>query len=107
MLKWRTRVVLAVAVLSAGSGMGLADDARNKPADPALDDELLEFLGSVDTASDATRPDDGTWIEYLSQVDVGKVPAKPANPTVVAAKPAAPATPPTPKSNASGAKQDE
>jgi hypothetical protein len=107
MFKWRTRVVLACVVLSAGSGMGLADDTRNKPADPALDDELLEFLGSVDTVADATRPDDGTWIEYLSEVDVSKVAAKPTNPTVVAAKPAAPTTPPAPKSNASGAKQDE
>ncbi len=107
MFTWRPRVVLALAVLTAGSCVGLADDTRNKPADPALDDDLLEFLGSVDTVSDATQPDDGTWIEYLSQTDIGKVAAKPSNPTVVAAKPAAPATPPAPKSSASGAKQDE
>ena len=52
--------------------------------------------------SDTVQPDDGSWIEYLSQTDIGKV-AKPGNPTVVAAKPATPA----PKPSAPGAKQDE
>jgi hypothetical protein len=96
--------MLAFAVLMAGSGVALADDTR-KPADPATDDELLEFLGSVDPASDTVQPDDGTWIEYLSQTDIGKV-AKQGNPTVVAARPATP-PPPPPKSSAPGAKQDE
>jgi hypothetical protein len=103
MLNRRYRLVLAFAVLTAGSaGVGLADDTR-KPADPALDDELLEFLGSVDPASDAV-PDDGSWIDYLSQTDISKV-AKPGNPTVIAAKPATPA--PKPSTPAPGAKQDE
>jgi hypothetical protein len=111
MLKRRSRMMLAFAVLMAGwpmgppgAGIALADDTR-KPADPALDDELLEFLGSVDPASDTVQPDDGTWIEYLSQTDIGKV-AKPNNPTVIAAKPATP-PPPPPKQSAPGAKQDE
>ena len=94
------RLVLAFVVLTAGSGVGLADDTR-KPAAPA-DDGFLEFLGSVDPASDAAQPDDGSWIEYLSQTDIGKV-AKPGNPTVIAAKPATPA----PKPSTPGAKQDE
>jgi hypothetical protein len=101
MLNRRPRLVLAFAVLTAGSSMALADDSR-KPTNPQSDDELLEFLGSVDPASDAVQPDDGAWIEYLSQTDIGKV-AKPGNPTVVAAKPATPA----PKPSAPGAKQDE
>jgi hypothetical protein len=101
MLIRRSRLVLAFAVLAAGSGVVLADDPH-KPATPALDDELLEFLGSVDPSSDTVQPDDGSWIEYLSQTDIGKV-AKPGNPTVIAAKPAAPA----PKPSAPGAKQDE
>jgi hypothetical protein len=101
MLNRRPRLVLAFAVLTAGSSMALADDSR-KPTNPQSDDELLEFLGSVDPASDAAQPGDGSWIEYLSQTDIGKV-AKPGNPTVVAAKPATPA----PKPSAPGAKQDE
>lgn len=107
MLMRRSRLMLAIAVLTAGSSLVLADDTR-KPADPALDDELLEFLGSVDPASDTVQPDDGTWIEYLSQTDIGKVANKPDNPTVIAARPPAPATPP-PKPNTPppGAKQDE
>ncbi len=107
MLKRHSRLVLAwaigaFAVLAAGSGVGLADDTRKPPPDPSVDDELLEFLGSVDPAADNLQPDDGTWIEYLSQTDIGKVAAKPDNPTVVAAKPAAPAKPSTP-----GAKENE
>jgi hypothetical protein len=103
MLRWRSRLMLAFAVLTAGSGLALADDTR-KPADPALDEDLLEFLGSVDPASDTVQPDDGTWIEYLSQTDIGKV-AKPGNPTVAAARPTTP--PPPPKQSTPGAKQDE
>ncbi|HVW71454.1 MAG TPA: hypothetical protein VHB68_20910 [Steroidobacteraceae bacterium] len=97
----RFRWMLAFAALTAGSGGAFADDAH-KPVDPVLDDELLEFLGSVDPTSDAVQPDDGSWIEYLSQTDIGKV-AKPGDPTVVAAKPATPPSKPGP----SGAKQDE
>ena len=45
-----------------------ADDAKSpaKPAAvPEVDDELLEFLGSVDS-------DDDDWLEFLSRTDVGK-----------------------------------
>jgi hypothetical protein len=101
MCKRHSWLVLAFTVLAAGSGAGFADDTH-KPATPTPDDELLEFLGSVDPASDTTHPDDGSWVEYLSQTDIGKV-AKPGNPTVVAAKPP---TPP-PKPSTPGAKQDE
>ena len=80
MLNRCSRLVLAFAVLTAGSGAVLADDPPRKPSPPALDDELLEFLGSVDPSSDTVQADDGSWIEYLSQTDIGKV-AKPANPT--------------------------
>jgi hypothetical protein len=105
MLTRHTRLLLAFAVLTAGAGIVLADDTR-KPADPATDEELLEFLGSVDPASDTVQPDDGTWIEYLSQTDIGKVAAKPGNPTVVAARPPVLQSPP-PKPSAPGAKQNE
>jgi hypothetical protein len=84
----RICLALAVAVLTLGSGAGRADDSR-KEAAAELDDELLEFLGSVDPASDSAQPDDGTWIEYLSQTDIGKV-VKPAGTAAGAdAKPAA------------------
>lgn len=106
MLKRHTRLLLAFAVLTAGGGIVLADDTRKPPA-PATDEELLEFLGSVDPASDNLQPDDGTWIEYLSQTDIGKVAAKPGNPTVIAARPPTPPPSPPPKPNAPGAKQNE
>jgi hypothetical protein len=108
----RSRLVLAFALLMAVSGVALADDPH-KPAapDPAIDDELLEFLGSVDNAADTAQPDDGTWIDYLSHTDLGshtdpgKVAAKPDNPTVIAAKPATP--PAEQKPSTSGEKQNE
>jgi hypothetical protein len=99
MLERRGRLLLAVAVLMAGAGGASADDSR-KAADPGLDDELLEFLGSVDPATESAPADDGSWIEYLSQTDIGKV-AK--NPTVAEAKPVAPA----PKPSAPGVKENE
>jgi hypothetical protein len=37
-----------------------------KPAAPSADEELLEFLGSVDEESD------GDWIDYLSKTDISK-----------------------------------
>jgi hypothetical protein len=103
MLNRRSRLVLALAVLTLSSGVGLADDTR-KPSPPATDDDLLEFLGSVDPTSDTAQPDDGAWIEYLSQTDIVKV-TTPGNPKVAAAKPVAP--PPKPTTPAPGAKQDE
>jgi hypothetical protein len=99
MLDRRVRLLLAFAVLTGGCSIALADDNRKAP-DPALDDELLEFLGSVDPPSESVQPDDGTWIDYLSQTDIGKV-AK--NPTVAEAKPVVPA----PKPSAPGVKANE
>jgi len=103
MLGRRFQLLLVFTALTASAGVGFADDTR-KPADPALDDDLLEFLGSVDPTSDTAQPDDGTWIEYLSQTDIGKV-AKPDKPTVVAARPAPPQQPEKPSTP--GAKQNE
>lgn len=99
MLDRRRHLLLAFAVLTAGSAIALADDNR-KAADPALEDELLEFLGSVDPPSESVQPDDGTWIDYLSQTDIGKVVK---SPTVAEAKPVAPA----PKPSAPGVKENE
>jgi hypothetical protein len=99
MLDRPVRLVLALTVLTVGSSIALADDAR-KAVDPPLDPDLLEFLGSVDPASDSVQPDDGTWIEYLSQTDIGKVVR---DPTAPEAKPVAPA----PKPSAPGVKPNE
>jgi hypothetical protein len=86
----RVRRLLTLAVLALGAAAGRADDSH-KTAEPVLDDELLEFLGSVDPASDSAQSDDGAWIEYLSQTDIGKA-VKPASPPSGSdAKPAAPA----------------
>lgn len=45
-----------------------------KKVDTTADSELLEFLGSVDSGADSqTAADDGSWIDYLAQTDIGKV----------------------------------
>ena len=72
------------AAASARPAPAAADKPASKPmAAPApatsVDDEFLEFLGSVDTDGG-----DEDWMDYLSQTDVSKV-AK--------AKKNAPATP--------------
>jgi hypothetical protein len=43
-----------------------ATTKATKPSAPSADEELLEFLGSVDEESDAE------WIDYLSKADISK-----------------------------------
>jgi hypothetical protein len=60
----------------AESGTTPAKAAATKPADAAktappvteADEELLEFLGSVDADSE-----DEEWLDYLAQTDIAKV----------------------------------
>jgi hypothetical protein len=72
MPKRRVRLLVTLAALSPVWGISIAGDP--KAADPATDAELLEFLGSVDSGADSqAAADDGSWIDYLSQTDIGKV----------------------------------
>jgi hypothetical protein len=72
------RFLVTQAALALLCGTAAAEDP--KQADPAADAELLEFLGSVDSGADSqATADDGSWIDYLSQTDIGKV-AKPTDP---------------------------
>lgn len=66
---------------------------------PAVDDEFLEFLGSVD--SDSSQPDDGWWIDYLSRSDAAKAKPPASPPPAGGAKPALP-----PKPNPPGNQKD-
>lgn len=51
----------------------LAADQAMAPGNDAVDQDLLEFLGSVDTQSD-----DSSWFDFLRETDIGKlVKAKP------------------------------
>src|ERR1700760_2004031 len=70
------RVLVMLAVL-APWGTGFAQNP--KAPDPSTDADLLEFLGSVDSGADSQAADDGSWIDYLAQTDIGKV-AKPTDP---------------------------
>jgi hypothetical protein len=75
---------------------------NSKVPDPT-DADLLEFLGTVDSGADSQAADDGSWIDYLSQTDIGKV-AKTTDPNGVSgAKPSSPGA----QAPASGGKKDE
>ncbi len=68
----RIGVAVVTAALAAGWGVGRADTPPQAADPPGAG--LLEFLGSVDPATDSKQPDDdGSWLAYLSQVDIGKV----------------------------------
>lgn len=69
----RIGIAVVTAVLAAASGVGRAGDPPQQSADPPVDVGLLEFLGNGDPSTDATQPDDGSWVAYLSQVNIGKV----------------------------------
>ncbi len=68
----RIGIAVVTAALAVGSGLGRAGDPPQGTAD-APGAGLLEFLGSVDPATDSKQPDDGSWLAYLSQIDIGKV----------------------------------
>jgi hypothetical protein len=79
MPKRRVRLAVTLAVLAPAWGAVLAQNPK-APPDPATDADLLEFLGSVDSGADSqAAADDGSWIDYLAQTDIGKV-AKPTDP---------------------------
>ena len=65
----KTAATAAAAKNTAGKPAAATKTApAAKPAAPAADDDLLEFLGSVDSDSG-----DQDWIDYLSQTDIAKV----------------------------------
>jgi len=65
-------IAVVTAALATGSGVGHADGPPKQSADPP-DEGLLEFLGNADPSTDSKQPDDGSWLAYLSQIDIGKV----------------------------------
>lgn len=85
----RIGIAVVAAMLAAGSGAGHAADPPQRSADPPVDGGLLEFLGSVDPSTDSKQPDDGSWLAYLSQTNIGKVAkASQAQPAPAQPKPA-------------------
>jgi hypothetical protein len=66
-------MALVAAVLALKAAAVWAADPPKQSAPPPADEKLLEFLGSVDSSADPTQPDDGSWLTYLSQINIGKV----------------------------------
>jgi hypothetical protein len=85
--------LIALAITCASA---VAQDQK-KPDTTAADADLLEFLGSVDSGGDSqTAADDGSWIEYLAQTDIGKV-AKATSPSDPPKQPPTGDKPPAPE----------
>jgi hypothetical protein len=96
-----SRLLGALSALVLVCGTAAAED--QKKADSTTDADLLEFLGSVDSGADSqAAADDGSWIDYLAQTDIGKV-AKAADPNDAARKQSAPGAQPP----ASGDKKND
>jgi hypothetical protein len=85
-------IAVATAAVAAGPGLGWAGDPPQRTADPPVNAQLLEFLGSVDAPADSTQPDDGNWLAYLAQINIGKV-AKASQATPASARPKPAASP--------------
>lgn len=68
----RIGIAAMTAALAVGWAVCRAADPPKASADPQVDMGLLEFLGSGDPSTDSTPPDDGSWLRFLSQVDIGK-----------------------------------
>ena len=62
-----TETAPASAAVDACEAAAAAKPRAQPPAAGRPDDELLEFLGSVDAKGDED------WIDYLSQTDIAKV----------------------------------
>lgn len=73
----RIGIAVVTAALAAGSRISLAGDPQKQVAEPPVDERLLEFLGSVDASADpgadSGGADEGSWLAYLSQVNIGKM----------------------------------
>lgn len=69
----RIGIAAVTATLAMGWSVGYAGDPPKQGTDPPVNLGLLEFLGSGDPSTDSTQPDDGSWVAYLSQVNIGKV----------------------------------
>lgn len=97
----RIGIAVMTAALAAGSHTSRAGVPQKHIAERPVDERLLEFLGSVDASAgpraDSGRSDDGSWLAYLSQVNIAKMTKSPQ-----AAK-ATQAQQPKPASSAAGA----
>ena len=87
----RLGIAVVAVALAAGSNTGCAGSPPKRSADPPVDQSLLEFLGSVDPSTDSTQSDGGSWLEYLSQVNIGKAAKASQAPQAPAQRPNGPA----------------
>jgi hypothetical protein len=68
---WPLTADTAEAPAKPGTSTKPAAAPAKPPADEALDEDLLEFLGTIDS-----EDEDDDWIDYLTQTDIEKVAAR-------------------------------
>lgn len=68
----RIGIAAVTAALAMGWAVGRAGEPAKQSTDPQADLGLLEFLGSGDPSTDSAQPDDGSWVAYLAQINIGK-----------------------------------
>lgn len=61
--------LLPLAASAAEPAKTAPPPAKTAPEDTSLDEDLLEFLGTIDS-------EDEDWIDYLTQTDIEKVAAR-------------------------------
>jgi len=70
----RIGIAVITAALTVAAGAGRAGAPPKQSAGAPVDQDLLEFLGSVDSPVDSTQqPGDNGWLTYLSQINIDKV----------------------------------
>ncbi|MGA7540280.1 MAG: hypothetical protein WBW93_16105 [Steroidobacteraceae bacterium] len=91
-LSRRIGIAVVTASLAVGSGIVWGGAPAKPSANPPVDARLLEFLGSVDASAGSTQSDDGSWLAYLSQINIGKVAKASQAPSPAQRKPASSAS---------------
>jgi len=70
----RIGITVFTAALAVAAGAARASDPPKQSASPPVDQDLLEFLGGVDSPADSTQQsDDDGWLTYLSEINIDKV----------------------------------
>lgn len=90
----RIGITVITAALAVAAGAARAGDPPKQSANSPVDQDLLEFLGSVDPPADSTQQsDDSGWLAYLSEINIDKVAKASQTPVRAPAqqKPASPA----------------
>lgn len=85
----RIGITVFTAALAVAAGAVRAADPPKQSASSPVDQDLLEFLGGIDSPADSTQqPDDDGWLAYLSEINIDEVAKTSQTPAPAQRKPA-------------------